>query len=93
MQLTGAEPGRPSNLVCTAAASEQVSRRQCHPRSEQALVLPQEPHIGLGIVVLDALTRREWVLEDDFAGELKVSVKVMHRVLRYFEQVGRPGSP
>ncbi len=36
---------------------------------------------------MDALTRREWVKEDELANELKTHPKVLRRVLRYFEQV------
>ena len=41
----------------------------------------------MAIVVLDALTRREWVKEDDLARDLKVSQKHLRRVLVYLEQV------
>ncbi|KAK9902066.1 hypothetical protein WJX75_003064 [Coccomyxa subellipsoidea] len=42
--------------------------------------------IGLGVITLDALTRREWVKEDELATEIKAHPKVLRRVLRYFEQ-------
>ncbi|KAK9822848.1 hypothetical protein WJX81_003226 [Elliptochloris bilobata] len=41
---------------------------------------------GLGAITLDALTRREWVKEDELAQQLKVHPKVLRRVLRYLEQ-------
>ena len=44
------------------------------------------------MVVLDSLTRREWVAEEDLAADLKVPLKVMRRVLRYLEQAGAPAS-
>lgn len=47
----------------------------------------QAEFIGLGVITLDALTRREWVKEDELASELKAHPKVLRRVLRYFEQV------
>lgn len=50
----------------------------------------QAEFTGLGVITLDALTRREWVKEDELATELKVHPKVMRRVLRYFEQVPTP---
>jgi hypothetical protein len=46
----------------------------------------QAPFVGLGAVALDALTRREWVKEDELAEQLKVHPKVLRRVLRYLEQ-------
>ena len=46
--------------------------------------------MGLGVITLDALTRREWVKEDELAAEIKVHPKVLRRVLRYLEQVRRP---
>lgn len=42
---------------------------------------------GLGAIALDALTRREWIKEDELAEQLKVHPKVMRRVLRFLEQV------
>ncbi|KAK9791357.1 hypothetical protein WJX73_007253 [Symbiochloris irregularis] len=45
----------------------------------------KEPFLDIGIIVLDALARREWVKEDDLAQYIKVSSKHVRRVLRYFE--------
>ena len=42
--------------------------------------------MGLGVITLDALARREWVKEDELAAEIKVHPKVLRRVLRYLEQ-------
>lgn len=41
----------------------------------------------MALVVLDALTRRGWVKEDDLAQDLKIGSKYLRRVLRYLEQV------
>ncbi|CAA6654773.1 unnamed protein product [Spirodela intermedia] len=41
---------------------------------------------GLGVVVLDALTRRQWVREEDLARSLKVHSKQLRRILRFFEE-------
>lgn len=43
---------------------------------------------GLGVVLLTALTERQWVDEDDLAAELKLHPKMVRRALRYLEQVG-----
>ena len=53
----------------------------------------QAPFVGLGAVALDALTRREWVKEDELAEQLKVHPKVLRRVLRYLEQARRAAWP
>jgi transcription initiation factor TFIIE subunit alpha len=50
----------------------------------------QADYVGIGVIALDALTRREWVKEDELANELKIHPKVFRRVLRYFEQVHGP---
>ncbi|KAL6655210.1 hypothetical protein ACP70R_006036 [Stipagrostis hirtigluma subsp. patula] len=41
---------------------------------------------GLAVVVLDALTRRQWVREDDLARDLKLHAKQLRRVLRFLEE-------
>ncbi|KAK1363247.1 transcription initiation factor IIE subunit alpha-like [Heracleum sosnowskyi] len=41
---------------------------------------------GLGVVVLDALTRRQWVREEDLAKDLMLNPKLLRRVLRFFEE-------
>ncbi|KAG0485340.1 hypothetical protein HPP92_009216 [Vanilla planifolia] len=41
---------------------------------------------GMAVVVLDALTRRQWVREEDLAKALKLHSKQLRRTLRYFEE-------
>ncbi|XP_022771780.1 general transcription factor IIE subunit 1-like [Durio zibethinus] len=41
---------------------------------------------GIAVVVLDALTRRQWVREEDLAKELKLHSKQLRRTLRLFEE-------
>ncbi|KAK9091152.1 hypothetical protein Sjap_024329 [Stephania japonica] len=41
---------------------------------------------GMAVVVLDALTRRQWVREEDLAKDLKLHSKQLRRTLRYFEE-------
>lgn len=41
---------------------------------------------GLGVVILDSLTDREWVKEDELAEELKIAPKLLRRALRFFEE-------
>lgn len=41
---------------------------------------------GIAVVVLDALTRRQWVREEDLAKELKLHSKQLRRTLRFFEE-------
>lgn len=47
----------------------------------------QPEYVGLGAILLEALTVREWVKEDELAEELKVHPKVVRSALRYLEQV------
>lgn len=41
---------------------------------------------GIAVIVLDALTRRQWVREEDLAKDLKVHSKQLRRALRFFEE-------
>ncbi|KAF6168942.1 hypothetical protein GIB67_038439 [Kingdonia uniflora] len=41
---------------------------------------------GMAVVVLDALTRRQWVREEDLAKDLKLHAKQLRRTLRFFEE-------
>ncbi|XP_035550043.1 general transcription factor IIE subunit 1-like isoform X2 [Juglans regia] len=41
---------------------------------------------GIAVVVLDALTRRQWVREEDLAKDLKLRSKQIRRTLRKFEE-------
>ncbi|KAK4752545.1 hypothetical protein SAY87_021343 [Trapa incisa] len=41
---------------------------------------------GISVVVLDALTRRQWVREEDLAKDLKLHNKQLRRMLRFFEE-------
>ncbi|XP_023738954.1 transcription initiation factor IIE subunit alpha isoform X1 [Lactuca sativa] len=41
---------------------------------------------GIAVVVLDALTRRQWVHEEDLAKDLKLHLKQLRRTLQFFEE-------
>ncbi|PSS26840.1 General transcription factor IIE subunit 1 like [Actinidia chinensis var. chinensis] len=41
---------------------------------------------GIAVVVLDALTRRQWVREEDLAKDLKLHSKQLRRTLRFLEE-------
>ncbi|KAH6788557.1 Transcription factor TFIIE [Perilla frutescens var. frutescens] len=41
---------------------------------------------GIGVVILDALTRRQWTKEEDLARDLKLHTKQLRRTLRFFEE-------
>ncbi|WCJ22005.1 Transcription factor TFIIE alpha subunit [Euphorbia peplus] len=41
---------------------------------------------GIAVVVLDTLTRKQWVREEDLAKELKLHSKQLRRILRFFEE-------
>lgn len=41
---------------------------------------------GIAVVVLDALTRRQWVKEEDLAKKLRLHPKQLRRTLRVLEE-------
>lgn len=41
---------------------------------------------GIAVVILDALSRRQWVREEDLAKDLKLHSKQLRRTLRFFEE-------
>uniref|UniRef100_A0A0D9XNV1 HTH TFE/IIEalpha-type domain-containing protein n=1 Tax=Leersia perrieri TaxID=77586 RepID=A0A0D9XNV1_9ORYZ len=41
---------------------------------------------GIGVVVLDALTRRQWVREEYLAKALKIHSRQLRRILKFFEE-------
>ncbi|XP_061999486.1 transcription initiation factor IIE subunit alpha-like [Rosa rugosa] len=41
---------------------------------------------GIGVVVLEALSRRQWVREEDLAKDLKLNSKQLRRTLQFFEE-------
>ncbi|KAL8152401.1 hypothetical protein V2J09_010161 [Rumex salicifolius] len=41
---------------------------------------------GIAVIILDALTRRQWVREEDLAKDLKIHTKQLRRTLRFFEE-------
>ena len=45
----------------------------------------QQEFPGLVEIVVDALTRRQWIREDDLAAALKLNPKQLRRVLRHLE--------
>lgn len=64
--------------------------RRTHPF---ALPLPWPPlqpgTSGLGIILLTALTERQWVKEDDLAADLHLHAKMVRKAMRYLEEVRR----
>lgn len=54
------------------------------PKTEAAR--KKEQYLDLAVIVLDALTRREWVKEDELALDLKLAQKVLRRATNYLEQ-------
>ena len=54
------------------------------------VVCMQVDTTGVGLVVIDALAKREWVKEDELADSLKMHPKLLRRVLRYLESVSPP---
>lgn len=67
-------------LVARAFYDDTTTRAENQPKSGRS------DNRGMAVVVLDALTRRQWVKEDDLAKDLKLHSKQLRRTLRFFEE-------
>ncbi|GLJ27220.1 hypothetical protein SUGI_0533660 [Cryptomeria japonica] len=67
-------------LVARAFYDDIPTRTENQPKSGRS------DNRGMAVVVLDALTRRQWVKEDDLAKDLKLHSKQLRRTLRFFEE-------
>jgi hypothetical protein len=72
------------SVLCTACVT-------CHPCCPLLCLLQPNSTSGLGIILLTALTERQWVKEDDLAADLHLHLKVVRKGMRYLEEVRRPG--
>ncbi|KAK6142489.1 hypothetical protein DH2020_022837 [Rehmannia glutinosa] len=55
-------------------------------KSENQTKAGRSDNRGIAVVILDALTRRQWVREEDLAKDLKLHTKQLRRILRFFEE-------
>ncbi|XP_027332502.1 general transcription factor IIE subunit 1-like isoform X1 [Abrus precatorius] len=55
-------------------------------KGENQPKLGRSDNRGIAVVILDALTRRQWVREEDLAKDLKLHTKQLRRTLRFFEE-------
>ncbi|XP_073044000.1 uncharacterized protein [Primulina eburnea] len=55
-------------------------------KGENQLKTGRSDNRGIAVVILDALTRRQWVREEDLAKDLKLHTKQLRRTLRFFEE-------
>ncbi|CAL0325739.1 unnamed protein product [Lupinus luteus] len=55
-------------------------------KSENQPKIGRSDNRGIAVVILDALTRRQWVREEDLAKDLKLHTKQLRRTLRFFEE-------
>ncbi|RDX93282.1 General transcription factor IIE subunit 1 [Mucuna pruriens] len=55
-------------------------------KGENQLKSGRSDNRGIAVVILDALTRRQWVREEDLAKDLKLHTKQLRRTLRFFEE-------
>ncbi|KAF5182292.1 Transcription factor TFIIE, alpha subunit [Thalictrum thalictroides] len=55
-------------------------------KGENQLKTGRSDNRGMAVVILDALTRRQWVREEDLAKDLKLHSKQLRRTLRFFEE-------
>jgi hypothetical protein len=80
-------PAHPRPGICLCCV------HTCHTHPF-ALPLPCPPSLqpgtsGLGIILLTALTERQWVKEDDLAADLHLHAKMVRKAMRYLEEVRR----
>ncbi|XP_010536647.1 PREDICTED: general transcription factor IIE subunit 1-like isoform X2 [Tarenaya hassleriana] len=54
-------------------------------KGDNQLKAARSDNRGIAVVVLDALSRRQWVREEDLAKELKLHTKQLRRMLKFFE--------
>ncbi|OMO89012.1 Transcription factor TFIIE, alpha subunit [Corchorus olitorius] len=79
--MTGYEPfNRLVKLAARAFYDDHTTKGDNQPR------MGRGDNRGIAVVILDALTRRQWVREEDLAKELKLHSKQLRRTLRYFEE-------
>nr|XP_025621429.1 general transcription factor IIE subunit 1 isoform X2 [Arachis hypogaea] len=67
-------------LVARAFYEDLTSKGDNQPKSGRS------DNRGIAVVILDALTRRQWVREEDLAKDLKLHTKQLRRTLRFFEE-------
>ncbi|RYQ92578.1 hypothetical protein Ahy_B09g098805 isoform B [Arachis hypogaea] len=67
-------------LVARAFYDDLTSKGDNQPKSGRS------DNRGIAVVILDALTRRQWVREEDLAKDLKLHTKQLRRTLRFFEE-------
>lgn len=58
----------------------------CWPPCRAGLTAAQANTKGVACVILDALTRRRWVKEDDLAADLGLHPKQLRKTLAYLEE-------
>ncbi|XP_031502828.1 uncharacterized protein LOC116265952 [Nymphaea colorata] len=79
--LTSSEPfKRLVRLVARAFYDDVTTKGDNQPKTGRS------DNRGIAVVVLDALTRRQWVKEEDLAKDLKLHSKQLRRTLRFFEE-------
>ncbi|KAL6131398.1 hypothetical protein ACLB2K_069774 [Fragaria x ananassa] len=82
--MTSIEPfNRLVRLVAGAFYDDDISSKtdNSQPKSGRSV-----DNRGIGVVVLEALSRRQWVREEDLAKDLNLNSKQLRRTLRFFEE-------
>eukprot|EP00249_Psilotum_nudum_P009185 c21763_g1_i1 orf=143-1642(+) len=81
MSASSTEPFRRLvKLVARAFYDDDTSNKEHKAKPEKS------DNRGIAVVVLDALTRRQWVKEDDLAKDLHLHPKQLRRTLRVLEE-------
>ncbi|KAL6529795.1 hypothetical protein OROGR_015418 [Orobanche gracilis] len=77
--MASVEPFKRLVKLAARAFYDDISKGETQPKAGRS------DNRGIGVVILDALTRRQWVREEDLAKDLKLHTKQLRWVLRFFE--------
>ncbi|KAL6554378.1 hypothetical protein OROMI_020051 [Orobanche minor] len=77
--MASVEPFKRLVKLAARAFYDDISKGETQPKAGRS------DNRGIGVVILDALTRRQWVREEDLAKDLKLHAKQLRWVLRFFE--------
>lgn len=77
---TSIEPFRKLVKLTARAFYDDITKMESQPKTGRS------DNRGIAVVVLDALTRKQWIREEELAKELKLHLKQLRRILRFFEE-------
>lgn len=78
---------RPKENTAGSAEKDREAQAQQRPsRKRAASGLAAAETRGIAVVVLDALTRRQWIKEDELAKQLHLNPKLLRKTLKMLEE-------